>query len=222
MLEKIKNKLQQLNNQICNDTLFPYYKRLQRRLMKISLILVKKNINENYSFFINLAICLLGLNFLSLRHYLSALLCLLMYNIIRKITIYMYRYKNITQNFYNNITVYIFLSVYLMGFALAKPEENALGACAYLMSLLLSSAIIITFGETNCQYACFQCKSFKKFLKITNINHYPVFYILIIMCLFPNYFLQISLFFSLLIILKSLLMFSISFYELEIKKMKND
>lgn len=222
MLEKIQNKLQQLNNQICNNILFPFYKRLQKKLIRISLLLVKKNINENYSLFINIAICLLGLNFLSLRHYLTALFCLLAYNLIRQITIYMYRYKNTTQNFYNNIIVYIFLAAYLMGFALANPDKNALGACAYLMSLVLSLAIIITFGEANCKYSCLQCKSIREFLKMTNIKHYPVFYILILMCLLPNYFLQISLFFSLLILIKSLLIFSISFYELEIKKIKND
>lgn len=218
MFDKIRNKLQLLNKKLCVNKLFPF----DRKLIKLALILVKKNINENYFFFLNIIICLLGLNFLSLRHYLSALLCLLMYNLVRQITFYMYRYKNITQNFYSNIIVYIFLSLYILGFALANPLGNALGACAYLISIIFSLAIIVTFGEANCKYSCLQCKSIKEFLKITSINHYPVFYILITMCLFPNYFLQISLFFSLLIFIKSLLMFSVSFYELEIKKIKND
>lgn len=193
------------------------YLSLRKNMILFAQWLIKHNVSENHCFLFDVILCLFGLNFLALENYLLALLCLCLFRFSRKISVFMYRLKNHTQNFFINSTDYIFLALYLFGFTLANPEKNAIGACLLLATLLINCSTVINYNALSCFLEDFKCQNMRKYINNGLAKPNEIFYILLIMCIFQNYFLQISIFFGLMSLMKALLLFSIAFYDLEIK-----
>lgn len=213
-------RLKKITNELARQTFMPLYIKMRRTLIRLARWMLHHNINENYFFLLDMLLCILGLNFVALENYITALVCLISYRLIRLVSVLMFRLKNQAQSFFTGISDYITFALYIFGFALANPAQNALGACLLLAAFVISGSTIIHYSSATCMFGRFNCQNLRQYLGLGLSKDNEIFYLLLIMCILPIYFLQISIFFGLLSLMKSLLMFSLAFYDLEIKNKK--
>lgn len=213
----LKNQIKKLCNRFADTTFGALYTELRKFLGQTAAYSAAHNFSENYLFLIAMAFSILGLNFLALNQFLAAFLCLLGYRLIRLINVLLAEINQTEQNFFVNTGDYVTFVLYIFGFALADIAQNAIGASFLLANILISGATVLNYSTSTCLFGKFSCEKLQKYLRLGVSKDNEIFYTLLIMCVAPNYFLQLSIFFGLLSLLKSLLMLSLAFYDLEIK-----
>ncbi len=181
--------------------------------------LLKHNISANIITFSGIIMAGFGLNFLALENYFLAFLCLLLNRICDILDGICARLKNITQFgiFFDIVADYTSFALFLWGFILANPLQNATGGTFMLICLIISAVSLLTYALISKQDYKELNESNIKICLWGNIQNFDTFIALTLMCLFYEYFILISIFFGLLLLGKSLLIISRAYYTLEIK-----
>lgn len=197
-----------------------YWEKSEKKLEDLAKWLNKNNISPNLVTLFGLMFAALGLNFLAMEAYFSAFLCLLLNRLCDVLDGICARQKQITPfgAFFDIFADYTSYALFVFGFILANTENNGASGAFLLVSLLISVAALLGLAITS-------GKTFKE-LNASKINvcmwgtlqNADSFIALILMCIFPGFFLQLSIFFGLLLLGKALLLLSSAYYNLEILK----
>ena len=148
-----------------------------------------------------------------------AFLCLILNRICDILDGICARLKNITKFgiFFDILADYTSFALFLWGFILVNPTQNAISGSFIIVCLLISAVSLLSFAMTSHQ-------DFKKInqsnIKICiwgHVQNFDTFIALTLMCIFNQYFMQISIFFGLLSLGKALIVISNAYYALEIK-----
>ena len=206
-----------------NKKLQPYICRFADFTYKKALICAKYLINHNVSAnmitFCGILFAILGLNFLAINNYFLAFICLISNRICDILDGICARLKKITSFgiFFDIIADYTSFSLFIWGFTLANPQDNSGGGVFLLICLLISAVSLLS-------YALISKQDYKKInqsnVKIClwgHLQNFDTFIALVLLCIFNQHFMPISIFFSLLLLGKSLIISSKAYYTLEIK-----
>ena len=118
--------------------------------------------------------------------------------------------------FFDIFADYTSYALFVLGFILANPADNGSAGAFLLVTLLISVAALLGLSITS-------DKSFKE-LNASKVNicmwgtlqNADSFVALLLMCLFSGLFMQLAIFFGLLLLGKSLLLVSTAYYNLNI------
>ena len=185
---------------------------------KLAAFLKKHSVSANTITLTGLFFAVLGINFLALEYYFSAFVCLLFNRLCDVLDGVAARSSQITVfgAFFDIVADYLSLSLFIFGFALAEPDKNAVAAVFFLVTLILSAASLLGLAAVSGQnYRKFNQSKFKICLWGTLQNFDPSL-ALFLMCVFPFWFMPLSLFFGVVSLGKSLLLISGAYYNLVI------
>lgn len=197
-----------------------YWGKVEKQLENTASWLAKNNVSPNLITLGGLIFAALGLNFLAMEAYFSAFVCLLLNRLCDILDGICARQKQVTPfgAFFDIFADYTSYALFVFGFILANNEDNGAAGAFLLVTLLISVAALLGLAITS-------EKSFKE-LNASKANvcmwgtlqNADSSIALILMCLFPAFFMQLAIFFGLLLSGKSLLLLSSAYYNLEILK----
>ena len=199
---------------ICHFADFAY-----KKTLFYANFLNKHNISANIVTLTGIILAILGLNFLAINNYFLAFICLISNRICDILDGICARLKNITPFgvFFDILADYTSFALFIWGFTLANPQNNSAGGIFMLICLLISAVSLLS-------YALISKQDYKKInqssVKICiwgHLQNFDTFIALVLLCIFNQHFLPISIFFSLLLLGKSLIITSRAYYTLEIK-----
>ena len=195
-----------------------YWKNAEQKLEDWALWLNRNNISPNLITLIGLMFAILGLNFLAIESYFLAFICLVFNRLCDILDGISARQKQITPYgaFFDIFADYTSYALFVLGFILANPADNGSAGAFLLVTLLISVAALLGLSITS-------DKSFKE-LNASKVNicmwgtlqNADSFVALLLMCLFSGLFVQLAIFFGLLLLGKSLLLVSTAYYNLNI------
>lgn len=199
---------------ICKFADFTYQK-----FHKYAKWLLKHNINADIITFCGIGFAVLGLNFLATESFFLAFICLLLNRLCDILDGMVARLKYITKFgiFFDIVADYTSFCLFLWGFIMANPPQNAIAGSFMLVCLLISAVSLLSFAIISNQDFKKINQSGVKICLWGHIQNFDAFIALVLMCLFNQYFLLISIFFGLLMLGKSLIIVSKAYYTLEIK-----
>lgn len=188
------------------------------RLEKTAFFLQKFRINAGIMTFLGLCCAVFGLNFIALNEYLYGLIFLLLNRFCDIMDGIIARQTKITKfgTFADISADYTAAGLLIWGFILARPDNQALEGSFLLLSFFISAISLLAYALISKQD--YQALNASK-LKICiwgNIQNFDIFLALFLMCLFPDYFIPIAVFFGLLCLGKALLIISSAYYRFEI------
>ena len=180
--------------------------------------LTEHNISANIITLIGVSFAIIGLNFLALEHYILALFCLILNRICDILDGMCARLKHITSFgvFFDIVADYTSFAIFIWGFSLANPVQNSAAGTFMLVCLIISAVTLLSYALISKQNYKIINQSNLKICIWGHIQNFDTFISLLLMCLFNQYFMPIAIFFSLLLIGKSLIITSKAYYVLEI------
>lgn len=160
----------------------------------------------------------LGVNFLAMEYYFSALVCLLLNRWCDVLDGISARRQEITAfgAFFDIAADYLSLGLFIFGFALAAPADNAVAGSFMLLALCFSAAVLLGLAIVSGQNYRKLNRSKLKICLWGSIQNFDVSLALVLMCLVPAWFMPLALFFGLISLVKSLLLVSSAYYNLVI------
>lgn len=195
-----------------------YSEKAYAKLETFSKMLTKHGISANMITFAGLFFAVLGLNFLAINGYFFAFLCLVLNRLCDVLDGISARQHQITPfgAFLDICSDYTSAGLFILGFILANPENNATSGAFLLVALLIASAALLgsalvgghSYQELN------STKS--KICMWGAMQNADIFAALLLMSILPVFFMQLALFFGLFLIGKSLLVISNAYYNFEI------
>ena len=203
-----------LNPYICQFANFAY-----KKTLFCAKLLDKRNISANIITLTGIIFAILGLNFLALNSYSMAFLCLLLNRVCDILDGMCARLKKITSFgvFFDILADYTSFALFIWGFIMAKPMQNSIAGSFMIVCLLISAVSLLS-------YALVSKHDYKKInqspIKIClwgHLQNFDTFVALVLVCIFNQHFISISICFSLLLLGKSLIITSKAYYTLEIK-----
>ena len=182
--------------------------------------LIKHNISANIITFCGLVFAIIGLNFLALGNNIPALICLIFNRICDILDGMCARLKQITSfgAFFDILADYTSFALFIWGFTLSNPNTNSGAGIFMLVCLVISAVSLLSYALISKQNYKLINRSNLKICIWGHIQNFDTFVALFLMCIFNQYFVPIAIFFSLLMLGKSLIISSKAFYILEIKK----
>ena len=203
-----------LKPHICSFADFAY-----KKTFNLAKLLVKYNVSANIVTFSGIGFAVLGLNFLAIESYSWAFLCLILNRVCDILDGMCARLNGITDFgiFFDIVADYTSFALFLWGFILANPPQNSVSGAFMMMSLLISAISLLTYTLTTKQDYNLINQSNIKICIWGHLQNFDTFIALCLMCLFNMFFTVISIFFGLLLLLKSLIIVSNAYYVLEIK-----
>ena len=197
-----------------------YWEKTEQKLDGFAAWLTKNKISPNLITLVGVVFAGLGLNFLAMEAYFSALICLLFNRLCDILDGICARQKRVTPfgAFFDVFADYTSYSLFVFGFVLADTGNNGAAGAFLLVALLVSVAALLGLAITS-------EKSFKE-LNASKVNvrvwgtvqNADSSVALILMCLLPTFFMQFAILFGLLLSGKALLLLSSAYYNLEILK----
>lgn len=195
-----------------------YWRKSEQKLENLASWLSKNNISPNLITLIGLVLAMLGLNFLAMESYFLAFVCLVLNRLCDMLDGICARQKQITPfgAFFDIFADYTSYALFIFGFILANEDNNSSAGAFLLVTLLISVATFLGLAITS-------EKSFKD-LNASRLNicmwgtaqNADSFIALALMCLFSGLFMQLAIFFGLLLLGKSLLLVTAAYYNLDI------
>lgn len=186
--------------------------------------LIKHRISANFVTFVSLGFALLGLNFLALSQFFAAFICLILNRLSDIMDGQIARKTKITRfgAFLDIFADYTTYALFIWGFILAAPISNAQAGAFLLTTLVISvTALLALSAISGLNFRLINQSKLRVCIwgTLQNFDH---FIALLLMCLLPQYFSVLAIFFGLISIGKILLIVSGAFYTLEIaRKGKN-
>lgn len=195
-----------------------YSKKAYAKLESFSKMLTKHGISANMITFAGLFFAVLGLNFLAISGYFFAFLCLVLNRLCDVLDGISARQHQITPfgAFLDICSDYTSAGLFILGFILANPDNNATSGAFLLVALLIASAALLGFAVISGQSYQDLNSNKSKICMWGALQNADIFAALFLMCIFSGLFMQIALFFGLFLIGKSLLVVSNAYYTLEI------
>ena len=210
-MEKITKFFEYLTKHIC-------WKKSEQKLEELATWLDRNNISPNLITLIGLIFAIFGLNFLAIESYFLAFICLVFNRLCDILDGISARQKQITPfgAFFDIFADYTSYALFVLGFILANPADNGSAGAFLLVTLLISVAALLGLSATS-------EKTFRELnASRTNIcmwgtlQNADSFVALLLMCLFSDLFMQLAIFFGLLLLGKSLLLVTTAYYNLDI------
>lgn len=196
----------------------PFLNILHQKADIMATWLLKHRITPNTITLFGLLFAILGLNFLALEHYFTALLCLLANRFCDVLDGIAARHNKMTAfgAFFDIFADYTSTALFIWGFILAVPSSNAVAGAFMLAALTASAAALLGFTAVSGQNYRRLNRSGFRICTWGTVQNFDSFAALFIMCLLPGYFMPIAIFFGLLSLGKTLLIISGAYYSLEI------
>ena len=219
--DKVNNKLEKYKIKqgldYINSSSAEIYKRMHKSVAWTAQNMHKAGVSANVASLVGFAIGLLAINFLSLNLYFYALLCVLLNRLFDSIDGEIARRSKVTEFgvFLDATLDYVFYTGVIFGFALANPAQNAVASAFLLFAFATSACAMLA-------YAMIAYKN-KAFARIT-LDKSPfylggfaqgaeTFIAIVIMCLFPSWFMQIALLLGVLCLIKALSIMITAYYN---------
>lgn len=182
--------------------------------------LATHGVTANKLTFIGLCFALLGLNFLALEHYFMAFLCLIANRICDILDGQIAREKGITAfgAFFDIFADYVSSAIFLWGFVLASPQNNASAGAFGLAMLTISASSLLGYSVVSGMNYKQLNQTDKKICAWGALQNSDHFMALLCMCVLPKYFTIFAIIFGLAAMGKTLLLVSGAYYTLEIAK----
>lgn len=204
-----------------------FFNILYQKAVTASNWLRHRHISPNMITLTGLLFAILGLNFLAMEYYFLGLMCLLanrLADILDGITA---RHGQLTAfgAFLDIFADYTSTAMFIWGFILAVPAQNAVAGAFLLVTVTVSAAALLGFTAVSGQNYRRLNRSGFRICAWGTIQNFDTFIALFVMCLLPRIFMPIAIFFGLLSIGKSLLIVSGAYYTLVIAakgKRKNE
>lgn len=218
LLQNLKNKIRLISGCAFLNKSYLWFN-------KAADFLIRYRIFADRLTFAGIIFAILGLNFLALSQYFFALICLIGNRLCDILDGIIARKTKITRFgiFLDIFADYTAAALFIWGFVLASPSENGASGTFLLLALLVSSTALLAFSSiSKINYRNLNQSQYKicAWGIVQNFDHFTA---LFVMCLFPNYFIALSIFFGIIILGKSALILSGAYYTLVIapKNRKN-
>jgi len=192
---------------------------IDEKTSKIAKVLVKYGISANLITTIGLGFAILGLNFVALGATYWALFCFFMNRIADLLDGAVARLKQIRPFgvFYDLFADYCAYGLFLWGFVLFNPDDYAPSGAFLLLMFLLSAVSLLGYALT-AKLPLLSLNLNSKSCLLSLTHNLDMFLMIMLLCLLPQFFIVLSIFFGGLLALKSLLVLSSAYYSLEISK----
>jgi len=196
----------------------PFLNRTYQKAEKLAQWLSKHGVSPNFITFCGLGLALLGLNFLATGHFFIALLCLLANRFCDIMDGVLSRLGKITRfgAFFDIFADYTAAALFIWGFILAAPANNAGAGSFLLVSQLISAAALLGFSSVSGRNFYQLNQSGLRICAWGTLQNFDTFSLLLLMCLFPGIFVFWAILAGLIALGKSLLIVSGAYYNLEI------
>ncbi len=185
---------------------------------KVADWLFEHSVKANAITLSGLFFAVLGVNFLAMEYYVSAFICLILNRWCDVLDGISARRQEVTAfgTFFDITADYLSLGLFIFGFTMAVPEDNAVAGAFLLLTLAFSAAVLLGLAIVSGQnYRKINRSEFKIRLWGT-IQNLDVSTALILMNIFPFWFMPLALFFGFISLVKSLLLISSAYYNLVI------
>lgn len=181
-------------------------------------MLTKHGISANMITFAGLFFAVLGLNFLAISGYFFAFLCLVLNRLCDVLDGISARQHQITPfgAFLDICSDYTSAGLFILGFILANPDNNATSGAFLLVALLIASAALLGSALVGGHSYQDLNSTKSKICMWGAMQNADIFAALFLMSILPVFFMQLALFFGLFLIGKSLLVISNAYYNFEI------
>ena len=195
-----------------------YTEKAYKKLEEFSKQLTKYGVSANIITFAGVFFAVLGLNFLAIGGYFFAFLCLVLNRLCDVLDGINARQHQITPfgAFLDICSDYTSAGLFILGFILANPDNNATSGAFLLVTLLIASAALLGSALVAGQSYRELNSSNSKICMWGAVQNADIFAALFLMCVFPMFFMQLALFFGLFLIGKSLIVISNAYYNFEI------
>ena len=195
-----------------------YSKKAYAKLESFSKMLTKHGISANMITFAGLFFAVLGLNFLAISGYFFAFLCLVLNRLFYVLDCISSRQHQITPfvSFLDRCSDYTSAGLFILGFILANPDNNATSGAFLLVALLIASAALLGSALVGGHSYQDLNSTKSKICMWGAMQNADIFAALFLMSILPVFFMQLALFFGLFLIGKSLLVISNAYYNFEI------
>ncbi len=176
----------------------------------------QNGVSANFVTICGFVIGLLALNFLAMEMYMTALLCILLNRWFDAIDGAIAKMSQVTKFgvFLDAALDYVFYGAVIFGFALANPAQNAVAAAFLLFAFSAAACSLLA-------YAVIAYKDKKAFsLEIDSpfylggvAQGFETFIALVVLCLFPGWFLPVALILGVLSLVKALTVITTAYYS---------
>lgn len=214
----IKQIIQQMEALFQKVFACSYTAKAYQKLEEVSKKLTKYGVSANMITFAGLFFAVLGLNFLAIGGYFFAFLCLVLNRLCDILDGISARQHQITPfgAFLDICSDYASAGLFILGFILANPDNNATSGAFLLVAMLIAGTALLGAALVAGQSYQELNRSNSKICMWGAIQNADIFAALFLMSLFPLFFMQLALFFGLFLIGKSLLVISNAYYNFEI------
>ena len=184
--------------------------------------IAKTGLSANWITLLGLLVGLLAMNFVAMRMYASAILCILINRFFDGLDGAVARCAKPSDFgvFLDTICDYIFYAGIIFGFALANPEQNAVCAAFLLFAFTVAAVVMLAYAMIAYK------KSKAVYISLNNSPFYlwgfaqgaETFIAVLLLCLLPSFFVVIAIFFGVLSLIKAVGLMVSAYYSFEISE----